>query len=331
MAIKRIEQVFPEVVADALEQYIDTVPWHYGWASNKSMGYTHWNYDFAKAGTHNSLEVSDNLPMPIRAAWEYIKQHHVGDKTLLRAYVNSHTYGIEGYPHTDSKREADSTILVYMNKEWRREWGGETMVYNGEDIEHAEVPRFNKGLIFPGAQLHCARGVTRICPAQRITLMFKFAEKNADNKRDDIQRFLTMLGADEVKHSGRRLNIHLLQTYDILKANGYSQDICNAGALHSIFGTNVFKKATLFPEQRDMVVRVIGEEATKLVDLFRTIKRPYTFEHALATKSLNVDTNDGKTITLNEDQLNSLCAIEAANLSDQKSLKNYPHLRQFIK
>jgi hypothetical protein len=217
-----------------------------------------------------------------------------------------------------------------MNPEWRRDWGGETMLYDGYNIVHAELPKYNKGLVFPGAQMHQARSVTRICPAQRITLMFKHCPRGVDPIRDNIQRFVTALGAHKTKHSGRNLATHLLNTYDSLKANGYDQITCSAGALHSIFGTNAFKVQTLQLQDRAQVVNVIGEEATQLVELFHKIRRPGTLERALATKTKQVDSNDGSLITLNEIQLNRLCAIEAANLSDQKALKNYEHLRKLI-
>ena len=330
MTLKQIPQVFPEALLEDVRNHISTVPWKYGWASNKSIEFTHWNHDFTDAPVYNSLDIADQLPEPIASAWHYVKQQFLGDQALLRCYVNSHTYGVEGYPHVDSKRDADHTLVVYMNPEWRRDWGGETMVYDGYNIVHAELPKYNKGLVFPGAQTHQARSVTRICPAQRITLMFKHCPRNVDPIRDNIQRFVTALGAHKIKHSGRNLATHLLNTYDSLKANGYDQTTCSAGALHSIFGTNAFKHQTLQLQDRAQVVNVIGEEATVLVELFHKIRRPNTLERALATKTKQVDGNDGSLISLTETQLNRLCAIEAANLSDQKALKNYEHLRKFI-
>jgi len=330
MSLKQIPQVFPEALLQEVSEHISTVPWKYGWASNKSIEFTHWNHDFTGAPVYNTLDIADQLPEPIAAAWHYIKTQFLGDQALLRCYVNSHTYGVEGYPHTDSKRDADQTLVVYMNPEWKRDWGGETMVYDGYNIVHAELPKYNKGLVFPGAVTHQARSVTRICPAQRITLMFKHCPRNVDPIRDNIQRFVTALGATKIKHSGRNLATHLLNTYDLLKANGYDQVTCSAGALHSIFGTNAFKHQTLQLQDRAQVVNVIGEEATKLVELFHYIKRPHALESALANKTTTVEANIGNPIALSEIQLNRLCAIEAANLSDQKALKNYEHLRKLI-
>lgn len=329
--IDKIAQVFPEPLLRQVSDCIDQVPWKYGWASNRGIEFTHWNHSFAPGGALNSLDISERLPEPIASAWQHIQRNIIGPQTLLRCYTNSHTYGVEGYPHTDSKRAVDHTIVVYMNKEWRREWGGETTVYNGDDIIHAELPKYNRGLIFPGAAVHQARSVTRVCPAQRITLMFKFAPPGCDIQRDDIQRALTAVGAEKIKHSGRSLFTHLLNVYDTLRAQGYDDATCGAGGLHSIFGTNAFKTATLSKDQRDIVVKIIGEPATRLVELFSSIARPSTLESALKNNTTVVTALDGQQLTLTQSELNSLCAIEAANLSDQKSLHKYPLLKSKFK
>jgi hypothetical protein len=330
-SIVKIEQVFPEELLKDVAKVIDAVPWRYGWASNRSIEFTHWNHSFARAGAINTVDVSNQISGSIALAWSHIQDTITGPADLLRCYTNSHTFGVEGYPHTDSRRLEDKTLIIYMNPHWQRDWGGETTIYHGDSIAHAELPKYNRGLIFNGMDWHSARAVTRICPAQRITLMFKFCPKNADPIRNEIQKFLTLLGADKVKHSGRNLWTHLLNVYDILKAEGFAQDICSAGGLHSIFGTNAFKHQLLNYNQRHVVANLIGEPATKLVELFHTVKRPSTLEHALKTNSLKVELNSGATKTLAQNELNSICAIEAANLSDQKSLKNYPHIAEFLR
>jgi hypothetical protein len=330
-SIKKVEQVFTDELLKDVSTMIDAVPWKYGWASNKSIEFTHWNHSFAKGGALNSIDISDQLSGTIKSAWDHIQANITGPQSLLRCYTNSHTFGVEGYPHTDSRRDADKTLVIYMNKHWQRDWGGETTIYTGDEIAHAELPKYNRGLIFSGTEWHSARAVTRICPAQRITLMFKYCEKNFDPQREKLQAFLTLIGADNVKHSGRNLWTHLLTVYDMLKEHGYKTEICAAGGLHSIFGTNIFKHATLTQAQRTMVVNTIGEEATKLVELFSSIKRPNTLESALKNNTTTVELNTGATKTLSQIELNILCAIEAANLADQKSLNKYPLIAKFLR
>lgn len=328
--VKRISNVLSPELLGQVRAVIDAVPWRYGWASNKSIEFTHWNYSFVKACPLNTLNVSDQISGPIADAWRHIEATITGPAALLRCYTNSHTYGVEGYPHTDSRRAEDKTLLIYMNPHWQRDWGGETTVYNNDEIAHAELPKYNNGLIFNGADWHSARSVTRICPAQRITLMFKYSALNVDPQRDRIQTLLTLVGAEKIKHSGRNLWTHLLNVYDILREYGYGTEVCAAGGLHSIFGTNVFTQATLTLEQRDMVANTIGPEATQYVELFSALKRPNTLESALANQTTTVEMNDGSTRLLTSNELSVLCAIEAANLSDQKALKNYPNIGKFL-
>lgn len=327
----QIANIFPENLLNDVHNVIKTVPWRYGWASNRSIEFTHWNHDFANAGADNGLDRADRLTGPIKTAWEYLQQNYLGPQALLRCYTNSHTYGVEGYPHTDSKRSADHTIVVYMTPDWQRNWGGETMIYEGDKIVHAELPHFNNAIIFPGAAWHCARAVTRICPAQRITLMFKFAAHNTDPQRERIQLLLESLGADKIKHKYGKLINHLLRVYDMLKQNGHNDITAGAGGLHSVFGTNVFQHQCLGAEQRNLVVNAIGPEATELVELFRDVNRPAALVHAVKNNTLDLALRTGSTRSVTKNQLNSLCAIEAANLADQKVLKKYPDLEMFLR
>jgi hypothetical protein len=293
------------------------------------MGYAHWNYDVAKAPTSNGLDVSDKIDGLYLEAWEHIKANLLPDHVLIRCYANAHTYGVEGYPHTDSSRNHDTTVVVYMNKNWRREWGGETVIYDGNKIVHAELPEFNRALVFNGADWHCARSVTRICPEQRRTLMFKCAKVNADPSRDRLQEFLQSAGADNHDHITGSLQHHLLMTYDILKAAGMPDGVCLAGGAHSIFGTNAFNKVCLSPERRDELVKVIGLPATELVEIFGKIDRPDTLAENIGADGADLRLTDGGTVRVNRLQLEALINIECANLDEQGELNKIRPLKEY--
>lgn len=328
----QIDDVFPPSLLASIHDLVEAAPLTYGWASNKKMGYSHWNHDFAHRGVDNGLDCSHEIPQELQAAWDFLQKEYFGSRTLLRCYTNAHTFGVEGYPHTDSTRDVDYTALIYLNHNWKREWGGETVVYADDRIVHAELPRYNHGLVFLGREWHCARSVSRICPDLRRTLMFKFAPIEVDPVRDLIQMFLENLGADKIKHSGRTLQKHLLNTYDYLKYVMNSDDVtAAAGGLHSIFGTNIFKNAMVPVEHRKAVAAVIGEAATELVELFRDTERPEALELALQqdVESYALKQRGGSTTPVSRLQLERLCAIEAANLHDQNSLLKWPNLTKF--
>lgn len=320
--IRRLPGLFPAPLAEELRNYIEGAQWKYGWRSNKAMGFAHWNHDLAHAGPDNGKDVSAKLPNVFQRAWNYLKQEHFPDSALVRCYANAHTFGVEGYPHTDSRREADRTVVMYLNHEWKREWGGETLIYGREGIAHAELPRFNSGLLFPSNAWHTARGVTRICPELRLTLMFKFAPNGVDPLRDQLQDFMEEVGAGKKSHSGGTLAGHLLRTYDLLKAAGESRDVCCAGAAHSLFGTNAFRNPCLQRGDDRRLIELIGREAFELVRLFSVVDRPGTLERQDRPLALT----EGGTVEVTDKQLTQLSVLEAANLADQRGLKGYPRL-----
>lgn len=320
------DDFLPPETAEQLYSYVNKLEWTHGWRSNKSMGYSHWNNDIAKAGPHNGLDVSYKIQGPILDAWKFIQSTYMQDHILIRCYANAHTHGVEGYPHADSRRDQDKTVVIYMNKDWRREWGGETVVYNGDQIVSASVPKFNRAVIFNGNQWHCARGVTRICPDLRRTIMFKCAKINADPVRDNLQIFLNTLGADKKQHKAGSLMAHLLNTYDLLKAANQTEKICLAGGLHSVFGTNAFKDACISFSERHRIELPYGKEIADIVNLFCTIDRPHVLEKAITTPTDVLDLTDGGVVEVTQDQLSALYAIEAANLYDQQVLSRSPNL-----
>jgi hypothetical protein len=326
--IQNFEKFLPDDIMQSVSNDIERRGWKYGWRSNPAAGYAHWNNDFANVMTENGLDVADKLSAPYSTAWTYIKENYFPEYSLIRCYSNAHTYGIEGYPHTDSKRKEDLTLIIYLNKRWERNWGGETLIYKGNKIEHAEMPVYNNALIFPGNAWHVARGVTRICPALRLTLMFKIS-LGQDELRNTIQTFLVDIGARAVKHKTTTLAGHLLSTYDLLRLAGRDDDTCSAGAIHSIFGTNAFTQKMLSEDEQSRATAIVGERATKLALLFSKIKRPSTLEVSLGKTTALLDLTDGGTVEVNKQDLESLCAIECANLFDQQELVKFHSLQFF--
>ena len=330
MRIKSINNFFPDSIIDKIDAEIKETKWQYGWSSNPNIEFSHWNMDFAKTVAENSLDVSNRLPESIKSAWQYIQDTYYPNHRLIRCYANGHTYGVEGYPHTDSDKDGEYTIVVYMNIKWKREWGGETLIYDKNTIIHAEIPQRNMALVFPGNQCHTSRGVTRICPELRITVMFKFATPLAiDPVRDQIQQFLESVGATKKLHSNNNLCGHLLRVYDRLKQAGQPQDTCSAGALHSIFGTNIYQDITVSIEEKQKIIDLIGDHSCYLVELFSKLSRPATLERSINVDSCKLLTMTGEEILVDLKDLYALAAIESANLVDQKSLIQMPNLHKF--
>ncbi len=79
--------------------------------------------------------------------------------------------------------------------------------------------------------------------------------------------FFKELGAAEIGHSANTYLAHASGVYRDLKSWGCSQELCDAGMFHSIYGTELFQKFTLPLERRSEVQELIGERAERLVYL----------------------------------------------------------------
>jgi len=350
--IQRYENIFPTELFERLSKELQSIPYQYGWKSNPAaLVGGHWNYDVVNSLKENGVDVSRRLGnKTISDTWDYLRKVHFPDHALLRCYINAHTFGTEGYPHTDSVRACERTLVVYMNADWRIEWAGETIIFSdkADEILHAELPKANRAISFPSNVWHVARGVTRICPELRSTLVFKMSPKEcSDPLRDRIQRLIVSdaVGADKMKHNSNTLAGHLLRVYDFLRNAGHSDLVCSAGAIHSIFGTNQYTIKALdknAPKDVALVDECVGPEAVQLALIFARIKRPWQLETKLGAMdqqgmeiSADVDVEleeiNGSILIVSHKQFLELCAIEAANLFDEQGLNSFTNLNSYWK
>lgn len=125
------------------------------------------------------------------------------------------------------------------------------------------------------------------------------------------RQFLYEIGTTSVRHGSRTLDEHLAGTHLMLQARGEREAVCLGGLFHSIYGTNIFKTATMnadAPGDRLLVTAVIGEEAEHLAYLFCSLTdRP---------QSLLRPRDYTKTVAVAR-ALRDLQAIELANLIEQ--------------
>jgi hypothetical protein len=184
-----VDGYLPEEQLAKLQEFFQTnVLWTYGWQSNREkVPFSHWNHDFLKTHRQNQnneeqMLLENEALEPIRALWLKLKSDQLKDHSLVRCYANAHTFGIEGYPHVDSRKPGNYTTIVYINPMWKPEWAGETVFINDlGDITHAVLPKPGRITIFDGRITHAARGLSRICPAMRVTLMFKTTAPGAES------------------------------------------------------------------------------------------------------------------------------------------------------
>jgi hypothetical protein len=117
----------------------------------------------------------------------------------------------------------------------------------------------------------------------------------------------------------RSLGSHLISVYDLLVASGCDSDVCTAGALHSIYGTGVFKKITILAttDNRAEIRSRFGVRAERLAYLFHACSRkfPSNIETGLLFDRSKRYKLPGVTI----EEIQALRLIEAANILDQNT------------
>ena len=142
---------------------------------------------------------------------------------------------------------------------------------------------------------------------------------------NDLIRFLEENGCSDTGHSGESLLSHLLNTYSILNAVGADEEVALAGGLHSIYGTNAFKKQTV--GDRKAVEAVFGSRTERLAYLFGHINRPKALEAISDAGGEVKDRLTGEPIQLDGQDVADLRLIEAANLLEQGSdVSAYPKI-----
>lgn len=310
----------------------DNTSYTSGWRSNKKIDpHGHWNKNYVegvRSGSSNLAEICNDIPNLQKKIWDTLKEkYHLNDMILLRCYMNAHTYGVDGYIHTDSHRDDEWTIVTYLNEMWDPNWAGETiLVDENNEIIKSVIPKNNRAIIFPGKMKHAARGVSRMCHELRRTFMFKFRAKRDDNF-EKLSSFLINVGANKHKHSKGSLHDHLVRNYTILKDKGCDLDLCFAAGLHSIFGTNAFNKTILSYNQSDIIRENFSEKAESLALMFSMLERPSTLETPIHIdyETVTLKLRDGQTHDISLTMFNDLRAMECANLIDQKGLKLEKH------
>ncbi|MDB5815166.1 MAG: proline hydroxylase [Rhodocyclales bacterium] len=182
--VRIIDGVMPNALHQELAIFFQEPIWFYGWKSNAQKAQapnSHWNVFFAGTHKHETAgsceaELMDNeFFKPVQDLWLLLKAGSLAGHEPVRVYANAHTYGTDGYVHTDSEDRNYYSTICYMHLVWRPDWAGELVFFNQDrsDITHAVYPRPGRIVSFHGAVPHCARPLSRDCSALRISLVYK--------------------------------------------------------------------------------------------------------------------------------------------------------------
>jgi SM-20-related protein len=327
-----IDDFLPGADYARLREYVQAQPMAYGSKSNsKTDPHGHWSWKPVHDNNQNLADLTHQLPNLLATTWNHVSSRigmPMALTAVIRCYANGYTYGTDGYFHTDSERDDEHTVIIYICDNWELDWAGETCWLGAGNALYSAMPWPNRAIIIPSNQLHCARAVSRKCTALRTTFMYKVRKRRSVNF-ERLSQFLVAHKALTFKHSKGTLHDHLVRVFALLEARMLPTAVCFGGGLHSIYGTNVYQSQLLQPTPwwRSCVSEYFGQEAEGLAYMFSVLARPTT---------LNRKPGDGLLLKMAYDQyagvtpelLRNLQMIEAANLADQGGLHNWPALKK---
>jgi hypothetical protein len=94
-----------------------------------------------------------------------------------------------------------------------------------------------------------------------------------------MSELLTVHGAAGISHPGGTLLAHLQRVHALLAQWGARPAVRLAGLSHAFYGTDGFATALGSPGRRDELAAIIGEEAERLVYLYASCDRRFSYPH----------------------------------------------------
>ncbi len=131
--------------------------------------------------------------------------------------------------------------------------------------------------------------------------------------------FLLELGTEQVGHTDKTYLAHVIGVYRDMEERGCTEELCQAGMFHSIYGTERFQRFALPLERRKDVRALIGERAERLAYLNCAMDRS-SFDQALLRGEEPYRVRDrltGEEVEVTEDDFTDLCSIHLYDWLEQ--------------
>jgi hypothetical protein len=145
----------------------------------------------------------------------------------------------------------------------------------------------------------------------------------------EVVEFLRKEGAD-VPHTQKSYLGHASNVHRDLKAWGHSDELALAGAVHSIYGTELFRGFTLPLDRRADVQALVGERAEWIAYLNCAIDRAYFDAQARKTSGpyTILDRFTGETVDVSDEDFQDLCVVHLCDWVEQVPRSDMPDYRQ---
>ena len=162
--------------------------WFFGQKSNNDTVYPMWGQGF-----YNTFkgEYKEDTNEWIREVGDRFMDICGDEYVIVRNMLAGNTFGQDGDIHDDWLIPGESlTGVLYLNRRWEDNWGGETVVYNREDRNQAEISKFEAGklIVFDGSNPHIGKGPQRACGELRCIIAVQAVKQDAWQKHLDKMR-----------------------------------------------------------------------------------------------------------------------------------------------
>lgn len=137
--------------------------------------------------------------------------------------------------------------------------------------------------------------------------------------------FLVSLGSEKVAHTEKTYLGHLVNVYRLMEQEGCTEELCQAGMFHSIYGTEKFQTFALPLERRDEVRKLIGVRAEMLGYLNCAMDRATLDEAALGNGETYrfIDRISKQPVELSRADFDDLCRVHLYDWLEQVPRSRY--------
>jgi len=167
--------------------------WHFGQKSNDDTVYPMWGQGFYD--TFNN-QYKENASQTVVQAGDLFLDMCPPEYIMVRSMLAGNTYGQDGDIHQDWQVANESlTGVLYLNRRWEDNWGGETVVYAADSKEQdldsmqkeTEISKFEAGklILFDGSNPHIGKAPQRACGELRCILAMQAVKQDAWQKHLD--------------------------------------------------------------------------------------------------------------------------------------------------
>jgi hypothetical protein len=147
----------------------------------------------------------------------------------------------------------------------------------------------------------------------------RIGERAMHSNFKQLTDFLMQLGVADIGHTNKSYLAHLVGVYRDMEVGGCTEEVCQAGMFHSIYGTQQFQGFTLPLERRPEIASLIGERAERLAYLNCAMDRP-SFDRALEQADEPyrfADRLAGQEVCLARDDFDDLCRVHLFDWLEQ--------------